>query len=122
AAPARGGGQEAGGWAVVPEALDGLGGNDDLDADVTDPLGQVDGAFHARGQGAELVQDEQGFLALSWFAAGGVVAVVLQHDPHGRIRLRPGQQGGDGEDGQVDVLERPRPSVDGAGQGGAEAG
>jgi hypothetical protein len=28
--------------AVVAEALDGLGGDDHLDADVADPLGQVD--------------------------------------------------------------------------------
>jgi len=50
------------------------------------------------------------------------VAVVLQHHPHGRIRLGLGQQGGDGEDGQVDVLVAPATSVEGAGQGGEEVG
>jgi hypothetical protein len=50
------------------------------------------------------------------------VAVVLQHHPHGRIRLRLGQQGGDGEDGQVDVLKAPAAPVEGAGQGGEEVG
>jgi hypothetical protein len=50
------------------------------------------------------------------------VAVVLQHHPHGRIRLNLAEQGGDGEHGQVDILERPRPSVEGAGQGGEEIG
>jgi hypothetical protein len=50
------------------------------------------------------------------------VAVVLQHHPHGRIRLGLGQQGGDGEDGQVDVLVAPGVAVEGAGQGGEEVG
>jgi hypothetical protein len=50
------------------------------------------------------------------------VAVVLQHHPHGRIRLGLGQQGGDGQDGQVDVLVGPVAAVEGAGQGGEEVG
>ncbi|MFL6224084.1 MAG: hypothetical protein ACJ75K_14965, partial [Actinomycetes bacterium] len=50
------------------------------------------------------------------------MAVVLQHHPHGRIRLALAEQGGDGEDGQVDVLVRPRPAVEGPGQGGEEVG
>ena len=41
--PAGAGGQQPGGLAVVAQAFDGLGGDDDLDADVADPLGQVDG-------------------------------------------------------------------------------
>jgi hypothetical protein len=106
--------------AVVAQALDALGG-DDLDADVADPLSQVDGRVHPGGQGRELVQDEQGVLALSGLAAGGVVAVVLQHHPHRRIGPGLGQQGGHGEDGQVDVLVGPRSSVEGAGQGGEES-
>jgi hypothetical protein len=77
---------------------------------------------HPGGEGRELVQDQQGVLALAGFAAGGVVAVVLQHHPHGRIRLGLGQQGGDGGDGQLHVLIAPRPAVEGAGQGGEEVG
>jgi hypothetical protein len=50
---------------VVAQALDALGGDHDLDADVADPLGQVDGRVHAGGEGGELVQDQQGVLALS---------------------------------------------------------
>jgi hypothetical protein len=107
---------------VVAEAFDRLGGDDDLDADVADPLGQVDGAVHPRGQGGELVQHEDGVFAFSGFAAGGVVAVVLQYHPHGRIRLGLGEQGGDGEDGQVDVVVTPVAAVEGAGQGGEEVG
>ena len=53
--PAGTGGQQPGGLPVVAEAFDRLGGDDDLDADVADPLGQVDGAVHTRGQGGELV-------------------------------------------------------------------
>ena len=103
--PAGTGGQQPGGLAVVAEAFDALGGDHDLDADVADPLGQVDGASRRpEARARELVQDQQGVLALAGLAAGGVVAVVLQHHPHGRIRLALGQQGGDGEDGQVDVL------------------
>ena len=41
----------------------------------------------------ELVQDQQGVFALAGFAAGGVVAVVLQHHPHGRIRLALAEAG-----------------------------
>jgi hypothetical protein len=108
--------------AVVAQALDGLGGDDHLDADVTDPLGQVDGTVHPGGEGGELVQDEQGVLALAGFAAGGVVAVVLQHHPHRGIGFAFGQQGGDGEDGEVDVLVAPVAAVEGAGQGGEEVG
>jgi hypothetical protein len=85
--PAGARGQQPGGLVVVTEALDGLGGDDDLDADVADPLGQVDRRVHARGESRELVQDEQGVLALAGLAAGGVVAVVLQHHPHRRVRL-----------------------------------
>ena len=42
--PAGAGGQQPGRLAVVAEALDALGGDHDLDADVADALGQVDGA------------------------------------------------------------------------------
>ena len=63
--PAGTGGQQSGSLAVVAQALDRLGGDDDLDADVADPLGQVDGAVHARGQSRGLVQDEQGVFALA---------------------------------------------------------
>jgi len=62
--PASAAGQQPGGLAVVAQALDALGGNDDLNADVAHALGQVDGAVHPGGEGAELVQDEQGVLAL----------------------------------------------------------
>jgi hypothetical protein len=51
--------------AVVAQAFDRLGGDDDLDADVADPLGQVDGRVHPGGEGGELVQDQQGVLALA---------------------------------------------------------
>jgi hypothetical protein len=120
--PAGAGGQQPRGLAVVAQALDRLGGDHDLDADVTDALGQVDRAVHPRGEGAELVQDEQGVLSLSGLAAGGVVAVVLQHHPHGRIRLRLRQERGHGQDGQVDVLVGPRPAVEGTSEGGEEVG
>jgi hypothetical protein len=63
-------GEQPGGLAVVAQALDALGGDDDLDADVAHALGQVDGAVHARGQGRELVQDEQGVLALAGLPPG----------------------------------------------------
>ena len=53
--PARTRGQQPGGLAVIAQALDALGGDDDLDADVADPLGQVDGRVDTRGEGAELV-------------------------------------------------------------------
>jgi hypothetical protein len=49
--------------AVVAEAFDRLGDDDDLDADVADPLGRVDGRVHAGGEDGELVQDEQGVFA-----------------------------------------------------------
>jgi hypothetical protein len=70
---------------VVAQALDALGGDHDLDADVAHALGQVDGAVHARGQGGELVQDEQGVLALSGLAAGGAWAT----SGYARPRRRP---------------------------------
>jgi hypothetical protein len=50
------------------------------------------------------------------------VAVILQHHPHGGIGLGLAEQGGDGEDGQVDVLERPGAAVEGAAEGGEEVG
>jgi hypothetical protein len=53
--PTGAGGQEPRGLAVIAQPFDALGGDHDLDADVADPLGQVDGAVHARGEGAELV-------------------------------------------------------------------
>jgi hypothetical protein len=89
---------------MATEALDTLGGDHDLDTDIPHSLGQVDRAVHARGEGAELVQDQQGVLTLAGFAAGGVVAVVLQHHPHRRIRLGLGQQRRHREDGQIHIL------------------
>jgi hypothetical protein len=57
--PAGAAGEQSGGLAVVAEAFDALGGDDDLDADVADALGQVDRAVDAGGEGGELVQDQQ---------------------------------------------------------------
>ena len=55
--PASARGEKPGGLAVVAEAFDGLGGDDDLDSNVAHALGQVDGRVHTRGEGAELIQD-----------------------------------------------------------------
>jgi hypothetical protein len=41
--------------AVVAQALDALGGDHDLDADVAHALGQVDRRVDARREGGELV-------------------------------------------------------------------
>jgi hypothetical protein len=73
--------------AVVAEAFDRLGGDHDLDADIAQALDQVDGRVHPGGEGGELIEHENGVFALARLAASGVVAVVLQHHPHGRIRL-----------------------------------
>jgi hypothetical protein len=56
--PAGTGGQQPRGLTVIAQPLDALGGDDNLDADVAHPLGQVDGAVYTRGQSAELVEDE----------------------------------------------------------------
>ena len=120
--PTGAAGQQPRRLAVVPEALDRLSSNHNLDADVPQPLDQVDGRVDPRGESTELVEHEDGVFALAGFAAGGVVAVVLQHHPHGRIRLRLGQQCRHGEDDEVDVLIAPVAAVEGAGQGGEEVG
>jgi len=63
--PARARREEAGGLTVIAQALDALGGDHDLDADVTDLLGQVYRRVDPRGEGAELIQHEDGVLALA---------------------------------------------------------
>jgi hypothetical protein len=63
-----------------------------MDADVADAFGQVDGRVHTRGEGRELVQDQQGVLAHSWLATEGAPLGTIGGPlgvPH---RRRGGQQ------------------------------
>jgi hypothetical protein len=63
--PAGAAGQQPRRLTVVAQAFHALGRNHDLDADVAQPLGEVDGRVDARGEGGELVQDQQGVFALA---------------------------------------------------------
>jgi hypothetical protein len=63
--------------ALIPKAFRGLGAEDDRDADVAEPFGEVDGLVGAALQRRELIQDQQHVIAHPGLAAGGEVAQVL---------------------------------------------
>jgi len=105
--------------ALVAEAFGGLGAEDHWDADVAEAFGEVDGLVGAALDGGELVQDQQHVIAHSGLAAGGEVPEVFQDQADGGVGVLAAGDGGDGEHGQVDVLEPPK-AVGLASQGAEE--
>ena len=85
--PAGTGGERPGGLAVVPRPSTLWAATTTWTPTSRTRSARLMALSTPEARAREFVQDEQGVLALPGFAAGGVVAVVLQHDPHGCVRF-----------------------------------
>jgi hypothetical protein len=106
--------------ALIAQAFGGLSAKDDWDADVAEAFGEVDGLVGAALDGRELIQDQQHVVAHPGLPLGGEVAEVFQDEADSGVGVGAAGDGGDGEHGQVDVLQAP--AAIGLASQGAEEG
>jgi hypothetical protein len=96
-----------------------LGAEDDRDADVAEPFGEVDGLVGAALDGRELIQDQQHVITCPGLASGGEVPEVFQDEADGGVGVAAAGDGRDSQHREVDVFQAPA-AIGGAGEGAEE--